>query len=80
MLAMGCVMDNSDRAKYKPRPDVRPLCPVHHSPMSVDPFSNFGTLQGDTVDSSDPNAHLCGDPLPAGRINNKSLWRPDSIS
>jgi hypothetical protein len=37
MLAMGRVMDNTDRAKYKPRPDVRALCPVHHSPMSVDP-------------------------------------------
>jgi hypothetical protein len=47
---------------------------------SENPFSNFGTLQGDTVDSSDANAHFCGDPLPAGRINNKSLWRPDSIS
>ena len=41
---------------------------------SKNPFPNFGTLQGDTIDRSDSNAHLDGDPLPANARARNMCW------
>jgi hypothetical protein len=35
---------------------------------SEDLFLNFGTVQGEAIDSSDSNSHLNGDPLPADAL------------
>jgi hypothetical protein len=34
-------------------------------------FRSFGTLQGDAIDSSDPNTHSGGDPLPPDSLHSK---------
>ena len=34
-------------------------------------FPSFGTLQGDAIDSSDPNSHSSGDSLPPDSLRSK---------
>lgn len=38
---------------------------------SKNPFPSFGTLKGDAIDSSDPNSHSRGDPLPPDPLRSK---------
>ena len=54
---------------------VRPLQPLIGAyRVQKTFFANFGTLQGDAIDSSDSDFHLGGDPLPADALANNRLF------